>query len=977
MRFGMGSAQGALMGSQSLRAAAIALLSLTSIACTGGGGGASDEGVAQTGFALSGSPANAAEVFGFENAADWSPGNPGPVLGLSSTHSQGSFSLAVNPSPSTNWNPVVSVPLSTLPAISSTIDIDVMLPLQQPNPYWLGAVQMYITCPSHNIYNAYLADAELTGLPLAVWNTLSFPLTGGEVSNLLGSGYSDLTLTVVLNVPSPTTGTYLLDNLRFVPLGASACGGQPNGTLCTDGNACTTVDTCQAGTCTSGAPVACGATDPCHQAGVCNPGTGLCQGGSAVPDWTPCNNGDLCTRAEACQAGVCAGGQPTCEDGDPCTVDSCDPTTGACQFTAMTQAQCIAVTEAAPAPETHGRIDYATQPDNNRCVPDAAHVLNRMNARGEVMGWQYDAAGYTSLDGSQFHAETMLRLPYFGPGPNGNLDGSYFVASFSHPPLNDTFGGPIGAQLGVAHLGFKGGNQGKMLLTNRAYNTGDHSSTLIADWAVAPNPADTYIPMGPPPGQPNFLLDSVVLENHPGGGAALGHYVVIPLQSWTYDNGVVGFFCNPLAPFGLGCEGMTDPASQPIVQLWNMATPSDPVLSSSFLTVMDPVPDGSGGNAAVSTAFTKLNNGHFLLAFYKDTPVSQMEFYVSVGTTLDDPNLFGAGNRVPDAIVPVCSHADITSNVTNVGECFHQPYDWQTFNFINDCNGELFMIGTRGDISDGDFDVLDNFQVQLFNANNGTNTGPAYNVTMTSADQLPANGGPAPEGSKHMYCSDNSNNDQCDFQAAAGTYVDPNGQLIVYSTDYDDDGSALPPYVYGNGVGGDVGGPWSGQSCPSGTCAALGGFYRGIEFHERHGNMAPASACPTLDDAWVEFYENTNFNNGGDTNGQLFRSNYSTSNERNGYFGTNDFNDKATSVRWCVPPGSSIQIYRDFWEGPFTYLKGTGQVAEIGDLSDWVYPYTTNSNAVGGTLSGSFTTFQFLPNQSDPLALPGVPDPAN
>ena len=43
----------------------------------------------------------------------------------------------------------------------------------------------------------------------------SFPLTNAQVTGLLQPGYTDLTITVVLNVQVPTTGVYFIDNLRF------------------------------------------------------------------------------------------------------------------------------------------------------------------------------------------------------------------------------------------------------------------------------------------------------------------------------------------------------------------------------------------------------------------------------------------------------------------------------------------------------------------------------------------------------------------------------------------------------------------------------------------------------------------------------------------------------------------------------------------------------------------------------------------
>lgn len=43
----------------------------------------------------------------------------------------------------------------------------------------------------------------------------------------------------------------------------------------------------------------------------------------------PCSTGNACTVGDACAQGVCAPGSPrTCEDGDPCTFDSCDPVSG-------------------------------------------------------------------------------------------------------------------------------------------------------------------------------------------------------------------------------------------------------------------------------------------------------------------------------------------------------------------------------------------------------------------------------------------------------------------------------------------------------------------------------------------------------------------------------------------------------------------------------------------------------------------------
>jgi hypothetical protein len=103
---------------------------------------------------------------------------------------------------------------------------------------------------------------------------------------------------------------------------------KPDGASCDDGSKCTAVDQCQGGQCTGGSPVVCSALDQCHRAGTCDPGTGTCSN-PAQSDGTPCDDGNACTLRDACQAGACVGGGPaSCDDGNKCTTDSCDPANG-------------------------------------------------------------------------------------------------------------------------------------------------------------------------------------------------------------------------------------------------------------------------------------------------------------------------------------------------------------------------------------------------------------------------------------------------------------------------------------------------------------------------------------------------------------------------------------------------------------------------------------------------------------------------
>src|SRR5262249_12925000 len=79
-----------------------------------------------------------------------------------------------------------------------------------------------------------------------------------------------------------------------------------DGAACTDGNVCTQGDTCHAGECVPGPATVCTATDQCHVAGTCDPVTGGCSNPTA-PDGAACNDRDLCTLTDTCQAGVCVG----------------------------------------------------------------------------------------------------------------------------------------------------------------------------------------------------------------------------------------------------------------------------------------------------------------------------------------------------------------------------------------------------------------------------------------------------------------------------------------------------------------------------------------------------------------------------------------------------------------------------------------------------------------------------------------------
>jgi hypothetical protein len=135
---------------------------------------------------------------------------------------------------------------------------------------------------------------------------------------------------------------------------------RPDGAGCGDGNTCNGNETCQAGVCTSGTPkpngTTCGDGDPCNGVDLCQ--SGACVTGAVPPNGTPCSDGDVCNGAEVCQNQVCVMGTPPpngtscadsnlcdgsekcesgicvngrgldCDDGNPCTNDSCGDAVG-------------------------------------------------------------------------------------------------------------------------------------------------------------------------------------------------------------------------------------------------------------------------------------------------------------------------------------------------------------------------------------------------------------------------------------------------------------------------------------------------------------------------------------------------------------------------------------------------------------------------------------------------------------------------
>jgi hypothetical protein len=115
-----------------------------------------------------------------------------------------------------------------------------------------------------------------------------------------------------------------------------ACDQVPDPVLSTpcdvDGNLCT-IDHCNGmGQCVLLDEVMCAAADPpCEGGQECDPNTGGCVDLPDAPDGTSCEDGLYCNGEETCQSAACVPGSPPCvDDGQACTVESCDEDTDTC-----------------------------------------------------------------------------------------------------------------------------------------------------------------------------------------------------------------------------------------------------------------------------------------------------------------------------------------------------------------------------------------------------------------------------------------------------------------------------------------------------------------------------------------------------------------------------------------------------------------------------------------------------------------------
>ncbi len=347
-------------------------------------------------------------------------------------------------------------------------------------------------------------------------------------------------------------------------------------------------------------------------------------------------------------------------------------------------------------------------------------------------------------------------------------------------------------------------------------------------------------------------------HNHAGGIQISGDIMAVPLEDPNGSN-----------PTG-------------VILFYDIREPLNPVLM--------PVSISRPHNTGV-VAFTQLPDGRYLvMATYGNN--AEIEYFISA------PNDLASISSTPTSTVQ-----GSTISGWFVGNNAGGVYCFQNCNFITQSDGQVFLACTMNSsplapvVNGNDIGVL--FRV----------TAGASTVTLTRVT------------GRQFYCSSNSTGSNGNFNAAAGFYVSPSGELLLYSTTHDNDG-------------------------PSG-CTGMTEFrnYRGT----RTGTAA--SSC----DAWVRLYADST---GWESNdrGIMFDAvdrldeNWDDFNNLDGGPIPVGFTNQASSASWLLPVGVTARLYQnDTFAGKYLDLVGTGTVQFITDFS--AIAWTSGSGNPGDQIS--------------------------
>ncbi len=227
----------------------------------------------------------------------------------------------------------------------------------------------------------------------------------------------------------------------------------------------------------------------------------------------------------------------------------------------------------------------------------------------------------------------------------------------------------------------------------------------------------------------------------------------------------------------------------------------------------------------------------------------------------------------------------------------------QSATFLRQTDGTLFLFMTRNTIAPSfGCDLADLFRVDQT---------VGFRLTRVA--------------SKHMFCSYDRTGTICGFGAAAGGYVSPSGELLLYSVPHDDQDGFDPDFVrMAEFRHRHVSTEDSPLRLPT---VDAGGQYA---VDEGGTITLSGSGRPPADRPWVELYDDD------DLEDRSIVIDYDDRNllELENFDFLDLFGDKTSAVRWRSPIGLDIELYDDHdFHDRHIVLKGTGHTEAIENLA--------------------------------------------
>ncbi len=197
-----------------------------------------------------------------------------------------------------------------------------------------------------------------------------------------------------------------------------------DGSACDDGVWCSEGDQCSGGVCGGSLRQCLAQEDACHD-GVCDLGLDTC---TAVekPDGTPCDDGNWCSMADSCMAGVCQGSGRDCADSDSCTADGCDDVGQSCTHTWTARPELLDGCGDGIDQDCDGIADGC-------CLADGTYTAVLPNAIGPdpwyVITAELNADGIPDL-ATVNHGDNTISV-LLGNGSGGHGDATFSITTFA------------------------------------------------------------------------------------------------------------------------------------------------------------------------------------------------------------------------------------------------------------------------------------------------------------------------------------------------------------------------------------------------------------------------------------------------------------------------------------------------------------------------------------------------------------------